>query len=347
MEQASPEPTWDLFNGSTTTWWYSMMAINIAHATLLLAAMAYRPPRKMKDDSIFNVWDELYGDGHERALRLLAMTYLAGCAWRCTFPVLWEVRPHGCLFEVDKSGLIGGELLDQGMSQCAESSIAILFAIKVGRALRANGSPVGASIASRSWWLIVFFARFCCWYGCSTDNKLYHVFEESSWTAFAIILAGTMIRSLVSTSLPRAAHAAATIEGSPKSVRAFLGASMPPPHPLPAAAGKEGGDNSAMGFMLGALPVALFYIHFMVTVDVPMYYHAWVADTEAGVVYPSFFESVKDLVQCEKVETGFEAWREAIVWQTGYFGVMPLMAVASLAHRLPAVKEETFKTKAL
>ena len=63
------------------------------------------------------------------------------------------------------------------------------------------------------------------------------------------------------------------------------------------AAGVKGGEEEAVGLVVAA---------------------AHAADTEAGVVYPSFFESVKDLVQCEKVETGFEAWREAIVWQTGF-----------------------------
>ena len=101
-----------------------------------------------------------------------------------------------------------------------------------------------------------------------------------------------------------------------------------------AAAVTPAGDNSAVGFMLCALPVALVYINFMVTTDVPMYYNAWVDDTNKGVVYPTFLEGMADLVQCEVVETAFEPWREAIVWQTGYFGVMPLMAVASLAHKI-------------
>ena len=317
-ETAVPWET-TLFNSSTTTWWWSMLGMNATHLVILLTTLAYRPPR----------------DSHERALKLLAVTYWVGCAWRCTFPVLWEVRPHGCLFYVDKGGLIGGELLDQGMSQCAESSIAILFAIKVGRALRANGSPIGAYFACKAWWLIVFCARFFCWYGCSTDNKLWHVFEESSWTAFAIILAIAMVHSLLTTSLPKAAST--VLENSPRSVRAFLGqpeAKAVTPKASAATAVTPAGDNSAVGFMLCALPVALIYINFMVTTDVPMYYNAWIDDTNKGVAYPTFLEGMADLVQCEVVETAFEPWREAIVWQTGYFGVMPLMAVASLAHKI-------------
>ena len=125
-----------------------MATVNVLHSLLLLAALSWRPCR----------------DAHERALRMLAVTYLAGCTWRCTFPVLWETSPHGCLFIVDRLGLIGGEMLDQCVSHCAECSLAVMLAIKTGRALQLHGSSIGAAVASRSFWLIVGLARLCCWY---------------------------------------------------------------------------------------------------------------------------------------------------------------------------------------
>ena len=42
-----------------------------------------------------------------------------------------------------------------------------------------------------------------------------------------------------------------------------------------------------------------------------------------------------------QVTTAFEPWREAVVWQSGYFGLMPLLGVAAILHRLPTVEEAT------
>lgn len=288
----------DVFGESTDAWWWTMIGINLTQAGLLITAAVTRPPR----------------DSHERKLLLLACIYLTGCAWRCTFPVLWEVRPHACLFKVDDSMLVGGELVDQAFSQFAESSIAIMLAIKSARALRLNGSPLGAAIASKSFWLIVGLARVCCWYGCSTDNKLFHVIEESSWTLFACVLAGTGFVSLLGSALQPSAEAKAS----------------------PASGSRvEDASASARAYMLFVLPIALLYIRFMVMTDVPMYYRAWRDDVAAGTEYPSFVEGLRDLVRCDVVTHNFEAWREAIVWQTGYFGVFPLFCVATFAHRFP------------
>jgi hypothetical protein len=376
MESGAQSPTGEsswLFNESTTTWWWSMVSINAVHALLLSAAVSKRPPR----------------DAHERWLRVLAVTYLVGCTWRSTFPVLWESSPHGCLFKVDDTMLIGGELVDQLFSQCAETSIAVMFAMKTGRALRASGSPHCAAVASRSYWLIAYFARLCCWYGCSTDNKLFHVLEESSWTLYAATLAACMLISLLSPSVSKWSKSP---PASPDSVRAFLGRTPPTPAE----------ERAARWYMIYSVPVCLFYIHFMVRTDVPMYLAAWRADTAAGVTYNSFAAGLREMVRCDQLTTAFEPWREAyampnacapspsplvprfslfaprlsplaltpslaaasilpahalpfpsdssrlppslpspphrIVWQTGYFAIMPLFTMFAYAYQL---SEET------
>ena len=63
--KAPPSP-W-MFYEDTNNWWYAMAGINVVHGLFLLYALWSQPAR----------------DSHERSLRLLAITYLAGCAWRC------------------------------------------------------------------------------------------------------------------------------------------------------------------------------------------------------------------------------------------------------------------------
>jgi len=97
-------------------------------------------------------------------------------------------------------------------------------------------------------------------------------------------------------------------------------------------------ERAARWYMIYSVPVCLFYIHFMVRTDVPMYLAAWRADTAAGVTYNSFAAGLREMVRCDQLTTAFEPWREAIVWQTGYFAIMPLFTMFAYAYQL---SEET------
>jgi hypothetical protein len=84
----------------------------------------------------------------------------------------------------------------------------------------------------------------------------------------------------------------------------------------------------------------LGYVVFMCTVDVPMYFVRWQADTAAGRHYLSLFPGLYDAASRWVVTRDFAPWREEIPWMSLYFSmaVWTSLALASLAlvrHRLP------------
>ena len=60
-------------------------------------------------------------------------------------------------------------------------------ALATERALRLRGQPASAAVARNTYLVIAFVARPCCWAGCATDWKAFHVVEESCWAAFAAV----------------------------------------------------------------------------------------------------------------------------------------------------------------
>jgi len=231
----------------------------------------------------------------DRVSRSLALVYCTGSAYRSIFPVLWEARPHGCLLETPGM-IIGGDLADQLLSHAAETAFAILISRSVSSAQSAVGCHRLAALSGNAYLLIAIVARLCCWCGCTTDHKGFHVVEESSWTMFASIMLLTSLPARLSA--PRGACGA-----------------------------------SAKLLLTAVLPVCLLYVHFMVTTDVPMYIEQMRADAADGVVHSGFWEGLKSMSTCHRVVTDFEPWREAVTWQTGYFAVFPFIAI--LLARMP------------
>lgn len=61
------------------------------------------------------------------------------------------------------------------------------------------------------------------------------------------------------------------------------------------------------------------FIAFLVFIDLPKYYLAYVADQAAGKVYLSFSEGIRDLLTRWVVTYDLAAWREEMVWLGLYF----------------------------
>ena len=74
--------------------------------------------------------------------------------------------------------------------------------------------------------------------------------------------------------------------------------------------------------------VIAVYVAFMLAVDVPMYLQQWRDDAARGVEYEPLVDGLVAMARCRNVVTEYGAWREAVVWQTGYFGVFPALSVA-------------------
>ena len=244
---------------ATTIWWAAMLALQLVHALALLFAVR-TPPRSQ----------------YERRMRLCATLYVIAAAYRSCFPVLWEAWPHGCLFAWP-----GGALVDQIFSQVGEVAFAVQVALATERALRLRGQPASAAVARYTYLVIAFVARPCCWAGCATDFKGFHVVEESCWAAFAAVNGALL-----------APHAA---------------------------------GDALVGVCVGVIAV---YVAFMLAVDVPMYLQQWRDDAARGVEYASLVDGLVAMARCRNVVTDYDPWREAIVWQTGYFGVFPALSVA-------------------
>ena len=90
---------------------------------------------------------------YDRRMRLCATLYVVAAAYRSCFPVLWEARPHGCLFAWP-----GGALVDQIFSQVGEVAFAVQVALATERALRLRGQPASAAVARNTYLVIAFGA---------------------------------------------------------------------------------------------------------------------------------------------------------------------------------------------
>jgi hypothetical protein len=82
--------------------------------------------------------------------------------------------------------------------------------------------------------------------------------------------------------------------------------------------GSRGLDKDSRLFLRGVLVCGLFYILFMVTVDVPMYYRRWMADVANNTTFASLAEGLREMAKCNIVTQRDSYWKE-IPWMSGYF----------------------------
>ena len=214
------------------------------------------------------------------------VAFCVGALYRSTFPINWSARPHWCLWETPLR-IVGGDMADRLVAQTAEVSLGCITAFTSGVHLDKLKRPRTALAARLLSWPIVV-AQMSCWVGEITDNKLYHVIEESLWgCTYALHFALAALATL------------AVREQAPSMAKTYL-----------------------FWLAVGCVP----YVYFMAAVDVPMYYAQWQADEAKGVVYDGWGPGLYRMLTCQVVSDDWEGWKEDAQWQCLYFGVAPFVA---------------------
>ena len=220
---------------------------------------------------------------------------------RSAFPVRWSSRPHACLFDLPY-GILGSDMFDRFVAQSAEVSLGFLVAYMAGTHLDTLGLTWAARLVRVLAWPIVL-AQCCCWVGEVSDNKLWHVFEESLWgITFAF-------HAVIAALAQMYGHDTAKTPNAEAHARTQL-------------------------LTLGAVSVP--YVYFMFAMDVPMYYHQWRADEAKGTVYDGLHDGLRRMLTCQQVANDWAGWEEDALWQCLYFAVGPFAARA-LARSLRAL----------
>jgi hypothetical protein len=84
----------------------------------------------------------------------------------------------------------------------------------------------------------------------------------------------------------------------------------------------------ARPFVHGALAVSLAFVAFMSSVDVPLYYHRWIAQQHAGVAYLGWSSGLRDATEHWIVTFSFARWRSEMLWMALYFSVGVWVSIA-------------------
>lgn len=80
--------------------------------------------------------------------------------------------------------------------------------------------------------------------------------------------------------------------------------------------------TSSQRYFLGAaMAYGIGFVLFMATVDVPMYWTRWLADSASGVTYLSLYDGIRDAARMCTASFEWSVWREEIPWMTLYFTV--------------------------
>lgn len=96
-----------------------------------------------------------------------------------------------------------------------------------------------------------------------------------------------------------------------------------------------GATPRARRWLLLAIVAGTAYAAYMFLVDVPMYWHRWVADEAAGRVYATLTAGLADAGSRWTVSHDWAHWHTEVVWMTLYFSVAVWISIG-LAHvRLP------------
>ena len=169
----------------TYVWWAALTAVTACHA-LLSVRFARRSAGAVPS------W----------ALGYVVVFSVAAFV-RSAFVVRWSSRPHACLFDTPcvtrhsrsaqhtsakptrlalacADRVLGSDLFDRLVANCAEVSFGALIAEVSGFHLDILGLRWLPAVARLCAWPIVL-AQACCWTGEISDNKLWHVVEESLW----------------------------------------------------------------------------------------------------------------------------------------------------------------------
>lgn len=93
----------------------------------------------------------------------------------------------------------------------------------------------------------------------------------------------------------------------------------------------------AMGVVVSGI---VFYVGFLVVVDVPMYFARWHADMESGKALLGLFSGIHDTATRWTLTHDIAQWREEIAWMALYFSAavwssLMLCGFALIADRMP------------
>lgn len=226
----------------------------------------------------------------------LGLTFAVGAWLRALFPVRWSTRPHACLFTTPMA-VIGSDMFDRFVAQSIEMSFGFLIAHVHATHLDTLSLPRAAALSRLLAWPICM-AQCCCWVGEVTDNKLWHAIEESHWAfTFAMHAAVSACAWLLS----RHAQLAKIVAGEQQAL------------------------SRARGVLAMIFLLSVPYVHFMVNVDVPMYYSQYLADEAKGVVYHEPAVGLRLMTSCQHVADDWTGWSEDALWMSLYFGLGPVM----------------------
>ena len=287
-----------LLRGALGTAVSAMLIKNLGYAPLVVSSLGLRQPGAFdgSDESVVLLWWAAllvnsmvqltwffhvqkripYLTGPQRKRFACAAAYLIGSAVRALYPVNWEVRPHACMFNTwaDRfvGRVLGGELIDRVLAMVMELAIAHLVCSAISDVCLVHARTRSAKLA-RSCQIPVVIAQLTCWVGVVTDNKAFHIVEESLWAAaFAVLLV----------------VAASTLEHVVRH------------HP------SEVGQR----WLLSAVcPLITLYLLFLFVHDIPMYVRQWLSDEEKGVQYNAIGDGLQALLRCDAVERSFGLWQ--------------------------------------
>ena len=117
---------------------------------------------------------------------VLALLYVAGCAFRSIVPV----------FDVPRISLIDSPLasvlVGRSVATIAELAFVAQWALTLREASKVTGSFFGR-LSSRMVLPMIFVAECCSWYSVITTSNLGHVFEESLWAAAAMLMVSSLL----------------------------------------------------------------------------------------------------------------------------------------------------------
>jgi hypothetical protein len=129
-------------------------------------------------------------------------------------------------------------------------------------------------------WPLVFAQTFC-WMGVTTQRQVWHCLEESLWMTVIGTIGFTCL-TMIPHTWPRACWDA----------KIFL------------------------NIMAG---MAIPFVWFMATTDVPMYYARYLRDEAQGVKYNTVLEGIYSAGYCHSVSRSMDVWAEELPWMGAYF----------------------------
>ena len=205
----------------TWIWWATLSIATLAQAGFAVHRFATAPALPLAG---------------QRLVLKCATIFACGVVYRSVFPLRYASRPHACLFEVDPWRAVGSCLGDRLAAQTCEVSLSLAFATMGQVVYSSLRMPRLAAISRALFWPIVS-AQLCCWIGVATDNKWWHIIEESQVRRrmhhSPLTTKHSPLSHPVGRHLPRARSAGGLLPGFRRRRPAATARARPRPEPAP------------------------------------------------------------------------------------------------------------------